>query len=225
MTIDDYRQFRDYIINYSGEEWDIVSFKALLKSKNQESINNLTIDRLDSGNGYLIYNLVKCCWFCNSIKHCFIDAEDMRLIAPKIISKLKAVIDKINNYKTTDELVVGYLGYFQQNFVKKGWGSERWLHNGSYCGKVLTVKEGKKCSFHYHKIKDEVFYLDKGEIIVRYGHSDNIALAEEIHLNEGESFHIPTGLRHQFEAVQDSIIVEFSTHHEDSDSIRIIPGD
>ena len=40
------------------------------------------------------------------------------------------------------------------------------------------------------------------------------------------SFHIPTGLRHQMIAGENGAkIIEFSTHHEDSDSIRLEKGD
>jgi quercetin dioxygenase-like cupin family protein len=40
----------------------------------------------------------------------------------------------------------------------------------------------------------------------------------------GEAFHVPPGLRHQMVALEDSTFMEFSTHHLDSDSIRISPG-
>lgn len=113
-----------------------------------------------------------------------------------------------------------------ENVVFKGWGYEIWIvNNEKYCGKLLGVQRGKKCSWHYHKIKDEVFYLQSGRIIVRFSDGDDIEHAETIVMNKGESFHVPTGLRHQFQALKRSVIVEFSTHHEDADSIRIIPGD
>ena len=44
--------------------------------------------------------------------------------------------------------------------VDKGWGYERWVVNSpEYCGKLLYFNKGKRCSWHYHKAKDEVFYL------------------------------------------------------------------
>ena len=47
-------------------------------------------------------------------------------------------------------------------FVKKGWGYELWIVNKpEYCGKLLFFNEGKKCSWHYHILKDEVFYKKK----------------------------------------------------------------
>ena len=42
----------------------------------------------------------------------------------------------------------------------KGWGYEKWIvNNDLYCGKVLFFERGKKCSWHYHKVKDETFYV------------------------------------------------------------------
>ena len=111
-------------------------------------------------------------------------------------------------------------------FVKKGWGHEKWIVNKpQYCGKLLFFKKGKKCSWHYHKIKDEVFYLQSGKMLVKYSDDDNIKLAKELVLNPGESFHIYVGLRHQMMAIEESELFEFSTQHFDSDSYRIIKGD
>lgn len=112
------------------------------------------------------------------------------------------------------------------NFVKKGWGYEVWICNfPTYCGKILSFEKDKKCSWHYHKVKDEVLYVQEGQILLRYGWNDDIEKCSSLKLIPGMSFHIPTGLRHQMLATEDAKIFEFSTHHEDSDSIRLIPGD
>ena len=48
----------------------------------------------------------------------------------------------------------------------KGWGHEKWIVNtDKYCGKILFFEEGKQCSWHYHKLKDETFYVQSGEIL------------------------------------------------------------
>tara|TARA_B100001029_G_scaffold45151_1_gene35639 strand:+ start:791 stop:958 length:168 start_codon:yes stop_codon:yes gene_type:complete len=45
-------------------------------------------------------------------------------------------------------------------FVPKGWGYEKWICNTpDYCGKILFFEKGKRCSWHYHLLKDETFYL------------------------------------------------------------------
>ncbi len=111
-------------------------------------------------------------------------------------------------------------------FVKKGWGYEKWIVNKTlYCGKLLYFNAGKKCSWHYHKKKDEVFYLQSGKMIVRYSESDELSDAEELLLEPGMNFYIYPGLRHQMEAVEDSELYEFSTEHFDEDSYRIVRGD
>ena len=110
--------------------------------------------------------------------------------------------------------------------VNKGWGFEKWIVNcEKYCGKLLFFEKGKRCSWHFHKIKDEVFYLQSGQMMVYYSKEDDITKASQIILNPGEKFHVATGLRHQMVALKDSELFEFSTEHFDSDSHRIIKGD
>lgn len=116
------------------------------------------------------------------------------------------------------------------NFVPKGWGYEKWIHNSDlYCGKILFFVKGKKCSWHYHEKKDEVFYVLSGKVVVLYSGEnhgiDFINLANKIVLVKGEKWHVPTGMRHRIIALEDSEILEISTHHEDSDSIKIEVGD
>ena len=111
-------------------------------------------------------------------------------------------------------------------FVEKGWGHELWIVNKpEYCGKLLYFKKGKKCSWHKHKIKDEVFYLQSGKLLVKYADHDNLHEAHELILEPGQNFHVHTGLRHQMIALEDSELFEFSTQHFDSDSHRIQKGD
>lgn len=110
--------------------------------------------------------------------------------------------------------------------VHKGWGFEKWIvNNEEYCGKLLYFVKGKKCSYHYHKIKDETFYVQSGKILLKYGDNDDYDNAKEIVLNPGDKFHIYRGLRHQMEAIEDTEMFEFSTQHFDSDSYRVIQGD
>ncbi len=112
------------------------------------------------------------------------------------------------------------------NFVPKGWGFEKWIvNNKKYCGKLLYFVKGRRCSWHYHKIKDEVFYVQSGRIIVKYSDYDDLDCANEVILGPGDNFHVPTGLRHQMIALQDTALFEFSTEHFDEDRYRLIKGD
>lgn len=114
----------------------------------------------------------------------------------------------------------------EMKFVKKGWGYEKWIVNKSeYCGKLLFFMRDKRCSWHYHELKDEVFYLQSGKMLVKYSDQDDITKAEELTLNPGDNFYIWRGLRHQMIALEDSELFEFSTEHFDSDSHRVLRGD
>ena len=111
-------------------------------------------------------------------------------------------------------------------FVKKGWGYELWIVNKQeYCGKLLFFEKGKRCSWHHHKLKDEVFYLQSGKMIVKFSDGEDIDTADELLLQPGHNFYVYPGLKHQMIALEDSELFEFSTEHFDSDSYRVIKGD
>ncbi len=115
---------------------------------------------------------------------------------------------------------------FEIKYVSKGWGFEKWIVNTEeYCGKLLYFVKGKRCSWHYHALKDETFYIQSGQILLKYSDSDDLAYADEIILSKGDKFHIYRGLRHQMLALQDTELFEFSTQHFDEDSHRLIAGD
>ena len=111
-------------------------------------------------------------------------------------------------------------------YHKKGWGYELWIHNDEkYCGKLLFFEKGKKCSYHYHKIKVETFYLQSGKMLIKHGMIDDMDVAFETLLTPGDVFEIPLGRRHQMIALEDSELFEFSTQHFEDDSYRIEKGD
>ncbi|MBU2104686.1 MAG: cupin domain-containing protein [Nanoarchaeota archaeon] len=98
--------------------------------------------------------------------------------------------------------------------VKKIWGKEIWMANtDKYCGKLLKIEKGKRCSIHYHKIKDETFYILEGRVLMEV--DNKIAIMEK-----GEVVRIVPLTKHRFSGLKDSIIIEISTHHDDSDSCR-----
>lgn len=109
--------------------------------------------------------------------------------------------------------------------VDKGWGYELWLvNNTKYCGKILHFNPNSKFSMHYHLNKDESWYVQKGEFILRYINGKN-AETVELNLKENDSIRIPTGLPHQLETKEGGEIIEISTQHFEEDSIRIMKGD
>ena len=109
--------------------------------------------------------------------------------------------------------------------VPKGWGEELIIENNElYCGKLLIFKAGCKFSMHYHMIKDETWYVDKGEFIYKWIDTET-ADTIEVNLKPGDIVRQRPGQPHQLIAITDGIIFEVSTHHEDSDSYRVWKGD
>jgi mannose-6-phosphate isomerase-like protein (cupin superfamily) len=108
----------------------------------------------------------------------------------------------------------------------KGWGREVWIANNPlYCGKVLEIRRGKRCSLHYHKLKTESFYLHKGRLKIRVMASSDDHEVKEFEIAAGDCMDVAPGLVHQMEAIEDAELFEFSTQHFDSDSYRLVKGD
>ncbi len=97
---------------------------------------------------------------------------------------------------------------------EKIWGREEWIANtNGYCGKLLYLEKGKRCSLHYHKNKDETFYVLRGRVLMEIENKDYI-------MKKGDFQRITPLTYHRFSGLKKSVIVEFSTHHEESDSYR-----
>jgi len=102
--------------------------------------------------------------------------------------------------------------------VEKEWGYEDWLTNSpEYCTKVLSLNKGFRCSLHHHEIKDETFYIVKGRVLIE----KELDIIQEAILLPGDAVRIFPGMKHRFSGLEDSVILEASTHHEDSDSYRV----
>jgi len=101
--------------------------------------------------------------------------------------------------------------------VKKLWGKEEIIVNKEYCGKMLTLNKGFMCSLHYHKLKDETFYIISGWVKMEAGEKDWI-------MKPGDVQHIKRGQLHRFSGFTNAEIIEFSTKHLDTDSYREEPS-
>lgn len=112
-------------------------------------------------------------------------------------------------------------------FVGKAWGQEIVLHNGDdYCGKVLVFKPHAKFSLHFHVQKTETWYVQTGELTLRFIDTKNGTDTYHCKLTKGCVVHIPPGVPHQLIAGDTgAVIFEASTPHKDSDSYRIEGGD
>ncbi len=102
----------------------------------------------------------------------------------------------------------------------KVWGYEDWLVNDkhyNFCGKNLVLLPQHHCSLHYHNVKIELFYVNKGIVFMEFDGKKGI-------MTPGQTLLIRQGQRHRFTGITHSEIIEFSTHHRDEDSIRESPS-
>ena len=118
----------------------------------------------------------------------------------------------------SDNLRPVYCGNIKR--VKKDWGEEQWISNTElYCGKVLIIHQGWQCSLHYHKLKDETFYVSSGNILLELEGIEYL-------LSSGDSVHIPPYAKHRFFGIGGfhNAIFEISTFHSDEDVYRLEPS-
>ena len=66
-------------------------------------------------------------------------------------------------------------------------------------------------------MKDETFHLEKGLVWLELDGEGRL-------LNPGDTVHIPPRTPHRFSGLEESVILEVSTHHEDDDCIRDEPS-
>ncbi len=103
--------------------------------------------------------------------------------------------------------------------VARDWGTEIWIVNcDEYCSKLLYLPKGAQCGEHYHKLKKETFYCLKGQVALKVKDKDMII----------DSFSKPITIRptenHSFKGITNAILLEISTHHEDSDVVFLSEG-
>ena len=100
----------------------------------------------------------------------------------------------------------------------KVWGSERLIHNaGGYCGKVMRLDKGWRCSLHCHRVKDEVLHLHSGLVVFEINN-------QEFMFTQGHSIHVRPGEYHRFSGLEDSVLFECSTHDDPADCHRLEPS-
>lgn len=109
--------------------------------------------------------------------------------------------------------------------VKKAWGEEVVLHNrADYCGKLLRFNPGCRFSMHFHLLKTETWYVNKGRFYLNYIDPSN-AERFSVELSEGDIIEVEKGTPHQLISLDEGEIFEVSTMHYDYDSYRVEKGD
>ena len=103
--------------------------------------------------------------------------------------------------------------------IEKPWGHELlWASTDRYVGKILHIHAGHLLSLQYHERKHESIFVLRGRIVFRY-RDEQGALQDRV-MAAGDAQQVPAGLVHQFEALEDSDVLEASTPHLD-DVVRI----
>lgn len=98
--------------------------------------------------------------------------------------------------------------------VKKEWGEEFWIENNlDYCMKLLKLDKGKRCSLHLHPRKHETFLVIEGEVFMELEDQSRL-------LKPWVYVIVPPNTKHRFSGLEDSKIIEASTHHSDDDVVR-----
>jgi len=81
-----------------------------------------------------------------------------------------------------------------------------------YCGKFIFMFKGQTCPMHYHKRKHETFFIVKGRIRMELGGRVFI-------MEQGDRTIVEPYTKHQFTALEDSLILESSMPDLIDDSI------
>ena len=105
--------------------------------------------------------------------------------------------------------------------VKKPWGREIWFaqQKRKYLGKILIINKGERGSMHFHRRKDETFYVAEGTLTLLF--SKNSPIGKKV-LRKGEAIHIPAKTRHSLQARNKRVVLfEVSTYHP-KDSVKVI---
>ena len=82
--------------------------------------------------------------------------------------------------------------------VQKGWGYELiWATTNDYCGKIMFFnKNGNKTSMHFHKEKDETWFVNNGRFLLNYIDTTTAEYKSQ-ELTEGMTWRNPPLMHHQ----------------------------
>ena len=109
--------------------------------------------------------------------------------------------------------------------VPKGWGHEVvFVNNALYCGKILHFNKDARFSMHYHLKKQETWYVAKGRFQFNYIDTRSATILTTT-LEIGDTITNEVGEPHQIICLEEGDIFEVSSHHENSDSYRVMKGD
>jgi len=106
--------------------------------------------------------------------------------------------------------------------VKKSWGAEVHIVNhNDYCLKYLIFFKNRQFSHHWHYVKKELWHCVYGKLECVIENGEN---KEYFILKQGDKIEIEPKVKHQIQAIKNSILIEVSTRDYSEDSIRSIEG-
>lgn len=109
--------------------------------------------------------------------------------------------------------------------VEKGWGHEEiWVTNDKYCSKFMHFKKDAKFSMHFHKEKEETWYIMSGKFLIKHIDTLNASVREQT-LGPGQIVHNVPLCPHQVFCLEEGTILEVSTPDSVEDNYRVLPGD
>ncbi len=84
----------------------------------------------------------------------------------------------------------------------KCWGrNTEVFKNDSVSVNYLELVKGGVCSWHFHRHKNNTFYLISGKVLIKTEHNETV-------LEPGNSLLIGAPLKHQFEVLENSKMIE-----------------
>ncbi len=118
--------------------------------------------------------------------------------------------------------------------IPKGWGGEYFAyhtpqeHNGQKLDvdtvKLMYFEKDKKCSIHYHKLKEEYFICVVGRFRIEL--TDEWGSPNVFELEPFQRVFIPKMREHRIIGLEDkNILLEVSSLDHPDDSIRLVKGD
>lgn len=81
-----------------------------------------------------------------------------------------------------------------------------------YCGKFMFMFTGQTCPMHFHRKKHETFFIVKGKVAMELAGKHYL-------LNQGDRLIVDQFAKHQFTALENSLILESSKPDLVDDSI------
>jgi len=92
------------------------------------------------------------------------------------------------------------------DWQKKVWGKTRCIVDTSFYSKhELKLKKGGVCSFHYHTLRQNRFFVASGMIKVVWAFGKEV---DSVTLGAGESWDIKALIPHQFQILESGIVFE-----------------